>query len=878
MTYQIPKNVQEQQVRGEGTQPLYVVRPTRDVRLNSATVQMFIKGHVGSTFKMRLNVYSGTEQGRLLFRSNPVSIDEVERSGDYFFNLRFDFPIEGNIWSLEKDHLVEFEIYDGYTYDQDNYLSLILDYFGRQAFFGTDVENLGKEGELSHVVSLFFDVKEVEKADSFFLVEIIGSRLVVEPSETIPTALGDIYRFKIDKGMHVFLAESWIFGGFLHNYFNMQPKPLSLTNPIDFTGYYDEESGTLDLYPGLFGAIGNTIVVHYSIYITDTIGRVTPSEYPNKSQVYWEPRIRETPSLSYSQQDILGGIMSTATSPLSISNEDGWFDKYLGPLHTFLNRGVYIRRCKGSEDNISATFLGAISSINGDSSSLTISINDITSIFEYIYSDNLPLKWGDIPPLSLSETGKEVIIPRLFGRSGPYELMDYNTNQVRAGGEVAFIKALDPSKMIKTECITLSATIANNTNRSWGVCFGVESITPKEFNISHIYEDTNGTFKEVIFQIDMPSNDFVGNYLQAGDTIRVGASNYAIVNHVAGDLVHVWPYTTIYIGATKIYRESVSALVIKKGDLLFYPIAHRDYTVGKDPSGFVGITFKNNFEATFGGLGNLDPNSVEVYAKVWNDSGDPDSSSVVKRIIMGAGLTPASDFEPVGVPNPFQWPGIGPDTYYPNPALSFTVPFMGTNQMPTYREVLERVLVSSTSYIYMDKEFKWRWNTYLNTCFRDSNHTPSSDYSHNRSGLSLKEVVDSKAYTLEGISYDYEDIYTSLEVTANHNPYSSPLYRFERETLKLFYGFNKPYKIETLCMTSHYLYDYFETSLLRFLSGRKGTFSINLKDYRGENIGDVIRADIKGMSTTLGLVTSRDDSDLGTTILINDAERFPKDI
>ena len=128
MSYQIPLQVNILKLKGATKVPLFSMTPTEDVKIRNVIVTMFLSGLISSDFQMKINVYFDSGYRRLLFSSEVVNNFDVVRVGDYYCELRFDFPALRNLLRIGHEYHVEFELSGTYAYDEENYLGLIQDH------------------------------------------------------------------------------------------------------------------------------------------------------------------------------------------------------------------------------------------------------------------------------------------------------------------------------------------------------------------------------------------------------------------------------------------------------------------------------------------------------------------------------------------------------------------------------------------------------------------------------------------------------------------------------------------------------------------------------------------------------------------------------
>lgn len=128
MSYQIPNTLMILEMGAAEKVALRLFTPVADIKIKHVIVSMFLRDMISQDFQMKLNLYADKTGTTLLLSSAIINNFDIVRVGDYFCELRFDFPAERNLLTVGHQYLLEFELSGAYVKDGDNYLGLILDH------------------------------------------------------------------------------------------------------------------------------------------------------------------------------------------------------------------------------------------------------------------------------------------------------------------------------------------------------------------------------------------------------------------------------------------------------------------------------------------------------------------------------------------------------------------------------------------------------------------------------------------------------------------------------------------------------------------------------------------------------------------------------
>jgi hypothetical protein len=862
MSYQIPKKSKAEFLLGETTSSMYLVKPTKVVKAKNAVVTMFIKGHVGSDFKMRINIYKDQNGSNVLLSSTAVNNLDIERTGDYYCEIRFDFGSANNRMAVGVNHLFEFEIYDGYTYDSSNYVALILDRQEAMGYVGSDVIHLESASTLGHRASFFFGEIEVQNNEKFFMMRLAGAKLMngIVDGAGYDSDSKWLYSGTIQTNLYI----DELIGGFsLTDYptetsLNRVFDPI-VVNVLDFSEslndyYYNPESGEIQFY--LDGALSSTFyaILNYYLFFTNYRGRYADPYMSELSLVtYWEPRLSNDLKFDFSQQNIFNGILSVSSSSIDIKNQDKYMNDFFSPNDSFSNREVICWSCEGETSNPTLEFVGTIRGVSINNDSCSFQVEDILSTLDNTYKDGLETYFSELAGYGTNEISvedKNRVIPRMFGRCGPYDIELFDTGQAYAAGANYKIPILNGNKMTKFCCVSYNnASKTTSTNRTWSLGFGAGNATGESFDCTLHTHLVLSSFEASVLTLDVGVGRVVSEFFKVGDTFKNG-SEYGFIYSVSATDIYVWPYNAAYSAANNVDRVKVPAVIIKDGDNTYYPKGTRDYVCFVAPDGDMCITFTNNFEANHSGMPTLDPDTFEVFGRMWNDDLTDLASDLLEFIISESGLTPSDDFIPAQNPST-------PDAYvgrsYPDPMLSFTLPFAGDSELPTFREVIEKILKTTLGFIYFDNSGQVRFKSFLDSSYYDTDGVLTDSFIDNQSGkdprLTGLSIRNSSNFS---VNYDLYDLFSGVNFSFNHQPqkllgvagsfdYTEQVFGTLEVSLNIvkdFYKTNRKYEVESLAdVDALYFYNYIE-KYVNLINGRRASFNMQALDAKGVYIGD----------------------------------------
>jgi hypothetical protein len=862
MSYQIPSKVKALFLLNETEENLYKIRPQRDLVLKHAQVTLYIKGHVGSDFKMRLNVYRDEEGSQILISSTAVNNLDISRTGDTYAEIRFDFPLSGNLMGIQKLHLVTFEIYDGYTYDSNNFVSIILNPQATQGYLGSDYYEVADAPKLGAQMSFFWDTPNTS-TEKYFLCRVNGGKLLNGLADLIDEEIQffparHFYTCTIQKGLVIdsFNVTYTNFGSndvtpVYDNEETFTPDPMSVDTNLN-KYFYDPSTGELRFYIDSSLNDTNFAILEYLLFFTNHRGKYARSNPSGSGDVvYWEPRLSDDLSFDFSQSNNLQGILSISSSPISLKNQDGKMNQFFSVNDCFNNRDM---KCWKVDNGVTTVaFTGVIRGASVDDDSCNLTIADPLAKLSQNLADTVNLKYSDFVFYTIRSDDAEKRVPVVLGKISSFSLL------TKVTGQALNIPWMNPEMMIECTCVSYLPVPATNTNRTWSVGLGPSSAATQNRDVTAVSNYTSGTFLATRFEVD-PALGPINEWLPAGTCIENnGIRGIVYASDATG--CWVWPRNASYSAAFNIIRHKIISVVVQRGGTNFYPLAGRDWTAQIGLHGDIQIVFVNSFESTIALGSNFDPDSDRVFACVMNDSIDTRASQIVKSLLADVGLSVSSSFMPDQTP-----------VAWSDPDVAITLPFPGSSDYPTYREIIELILKSAMACIYFDTNGDLRYKSFLQAIQEDSDDT------ENQSDFDVTNQITQKNSKDFSVSFDLWDLYTGAVFNFTHCRISN--YGFEYAIAQHFYKTKNLYTVECILDPTRVSTGTYITEYSKLVVGRSASYSLTaLSEHMGLWIGDDIQVKRKNLLGGSGQETLRvlghKKTLTGHQINFTDLKKFP---
>lgn len=866
MSYQIPSKSKAKFLLGETSVDLYKLTPMQtgshvtDVIFKYAVVTMFIKGHVGADFKMRLNVYdpSGTH---LLFSSLPVNNLDLNRSDDMYTDLRFEFPRLGNLMSLGKQHMVKFEIYDGYTYDTGNYVALMMSPLGAQSFLGSDFYDLADAPDLGVICSFFFDTPNPSTED-FFMCRIQGAKLLngIVSETAYDTASKWYYTTKIQPGLvfdsfKIKNGTTGVITTLVNAGLAFIPNPLNYSTHIN-EYYYNKKTGDLYFYTNKQLGSDQYGMIEYFLFVTDTRGKYAPSDMASFGAgqiVYWEPRLTSDLAFNFSQQNNLQGLLSISSSPVILKNQDGYLNGFFSVNDCFNNREVKVWRCKGDASINTFEFIGVIKSASFNDEQCVFEIADPLSKLNNTFNDGRPKRYGNTT-YALRDIDRLSFIPRVYGKISKFAQGWYNT------GTTLPVVKINEQNSIQATCVSYNPiTKTTATNRTWSCGFGPASAAVMSRDVTAVNTFTAGTFNSTKFTINNSLGP-VNEWLPVGTTI-MNNGKYGVVYDSNATEAYVWPQSASFSAAFDIFRQKVISVILMREGAPFHLNGGESYTCQIGVHGDLQIVFVNGFESIVPGLGGVpvDPDADEVFIVMMNDEADAKASSIVKDLLQKSGLAVSPSFIPDQTP---AWTDI---------ELAFTL----DGDLPKYRDLVEMCLKSAMSFIYFDSNGWLRYKAFMQTIQSPTNIALTD----NQSGLDASDAITQGNSKEFSVSFDLWDLYCGVRFNFSHCIVVSMI-EYSTNMAMDFYKTENLFDLDTVVDPTRVGASAFYVDYGKVVMGRSAVFSITaLAEHMNLYIGDdvIVRRKnlIDGQAEITLRVVSKNKKQSGAALDLMDLKRFP---
>lgn len=866
MAYQIPSKVKALVLLDNTTFTLFKILPLQDLLFKHAVVTMYIKGLIGADFKMRINIYQDDTNGKVLLSSLPINNLDIPRTNDLYTELRFDFPKLGNILSISKPHLVEFEIYDGYVYDTNNFVSIIFDAFGSQNYLGSDTFiDFTDAPELCAKCAFFFENKQ-ESTEKFFMCRLQGAKLlngVVTETEIQFFPARKLYTMYMPKGLapKSMVITNVNFGGYVPTtIFDWQSDftPTALTPDLYLNKfYYNPVTGLLKVYTNQ--VLNDTCygIFEYYLFFTDTRGKYYGIEMDENNPVYWQPRLPDKLTVEFSQENNLQGLLSISASSINLKNQDQFFNAFFSVNDCFSNRQIKLWSCVGDFNNKKVEFIGVIRGADLSDTECVFTVADPLASLDNMYRDNKPFTLIQLANAGLYTIRTDQMfqpVPRVLGKISSFSMV------TRATGQSQNVSWMSNENMI--ECLNVNYIPAFTTanNRTWSCGFGPASAATQQRDVTAVANFVSGTFSATKFTINNAAGP-VSEWLPPGTCI-VNNGIYGIVYASTATEAFVWPHNAGYSAAFDIIRHKVISVIVERSGNIYYPKAGEAYTCQIGAAGDIQIVFANNFEALASvALGAaLNPMDDKVYACFMNDDYDARSSQIVKNLLVSLGLEVNAQFE-------------SPEAGWIDPHLAITVPFPGDSEFPSIKTLVEMALRSSMSAIYFDDNGHLRYKSFMQQI-----QGAISDVV-NESGFDASDEINQTNSTEFNVKFDLWDLFGGVQFTLTHCA-DATYHRHQYSVVQDFYKTTKICEVETVIDPTRANALTFLDGYAKLVMGRSAVYSIKaLSNHVNMWLGDDVRVSRKALvgsdtAATLRVVSiNRDIS--SARFSLKDLKKFP---
>lgn len=558
----------------------------------------------------------------------------------------------------------------------------------------------------------------------FILITIEGRKYINQDLTLISTG---VYEFNCTGINFSKLYVDGVFG-------SIKTTPIVIGDSL-YTNYYDDLNKKLQIRLNASDLTNkkNFILTHVICVTnsTDLYWNIDPDS-PNTRQVIYESRLNQTPVFGQSQENNLNGLLSLSGSTIELDNKDQFFNNFFSDNDSFKSCDLIAWRCEETPATRRIVYKGTISKVDVDDVIKFSSEDFLNRLDNVLYSrDGYVNSLASSRP-NVPEQQKQIKIHRVYGRCS-----SFGYKYVSVSNEIN-VKYLDPDTMPQAYCVSYDPALTTSANRVWETAIVEDLQMPMQDTETVTNVLVVGTgFGTFAMLIEIASGNY-DNYT-IGDTLDFGGSRIARVIDVTANEIYISPnYLIINIGDTFVTNK-VSALIIKKEGQVVDLQLNLDYTVGTPSAGLpIPITLVNNFEARFGFVNPLDPNTDQIFFKVRNTKGLSSYShgAQVKKILLtefSANEINATSFDDADIAL--------------NLDLCFMVPLL-SDDFPNKRDLIQQLVTSSFGYLYLDDQLKISYGNFK---------LPSAV-----SGVGDVEIKKGSV----SHSVDYNDVYQSVSFTS----------------------------------------------------------------------------------------------------------------
>lgn len=536
---------------------------------------------------------------------------------------------------------------------------------------------------------------------------------------------------------------------------------VSSATPSSGQFYFNRDTKLLRVNLG--AALTTQIVVgfYYLFFTNDIYRRANEEPVALTGEFFdFDPRIASDPGFSMNQKNVMFGTISINSTSLDLKNTDKYFQTYLTDNDSFYNKEIVFWHCIDSVDNVAQVYKGTISDYSLSNDLFQLSIDSEFkafqktkfSSFSFDQSFFLNSTYTDMDDLYNLKPIRRMIqrLSKCESNSDPYA--PALSAAVRAGADTRFAGASYLRLTGETyQAINLDTGTGTTQNRVWGCYIGetnsqnysatVSSVVAHIPNTAfgwNLYDVafSNAADYENIFVGDTLTSNTVPNYPM--HVMGRGPGYFLIARHAGGALSNGDILTRPEISQVQIECSDIQ----KNGENLFLPLVHgTDYTIASIGGNLRTINLVANFEAAFAEFtavkASIENNYIVRYVAHTNTTTDNlNHAKYLKGLIEELGLsTNAASFTTAGSEATL---------------LNFTIPFFGDEQMPTYLDVIEKILESTGGYITL-------------------NNSNEIEY-HLISAPTSPSVVSEDVFIKGSLtqSLDFNDVYSTIKFKNNH--------------------------------------------------------------------------------------------------------------
>ncbi len=571
----------------------------------------------------------------------------------------------------------------------------------------------------------FSTIKNNQASQKFFLVRLEPARYM---NDLLSLDSGGIYQATLT--------------GFVFSKVQANGTDLTKVTTVANSGEwsYNETTGVFRVYSA--PSSSNIIVAFYYLFYTGERFRVVYQDPEDTATTLrdWEPKLKKSPSLVSSIDQVINGKLQISPSSLAIINDSHEFQEYLTGNDSFYNKGIKIWTCLDSTDNIKKAYEGRITGLSLSRTEVNLKFEDNLSILSLpaLMADNSASTYYNLQDnASLDPQKNSKPIPFFFGKVSRYQLKRVLVTNLTDA------RLLDPESLYEAVCTNFNASISNTNNREWGIGRTKDGFLDFGFTPSAISQ-ADANFTRLDCNAAQVSKIFIGDTFVISNA---GTPYYFMVWHV--DRVSNYIYCTkdanVLTGDSVATNKAPSLVIQRDASNVHYCLYGRDYTATESATSggnkYLKITFTNNFEANHTGLLAIDPTQHKVLFRVKPDQTNIKHGSVLKFLLEKAGLTVNSS-------------SVTTANSSLDVNANFSIPQFDESDYSEYYKYIELILSSTLAYITLNNSFEIEYKLFS---------TPSS----------TTQITDTDI--LQG-SFDTEINYKDIvsQIIAYNPHYSSP--------------------------------------------------------------------------------------------------------
>lgn len=422
------------------------------------------------------------------------------------------------------------------------------------------------------------------------------------------------------------------------------------------------------------------ITVFFEFFVaTKTINTYRKPMDSSTTVVYYAPKIRSATIPQINNEDLL--LFGSYSGNISLINTDGSF--YVYESASFRRKDIEIYHIVNGIDNIKLVYSGSIENITKNDSDFTLNYRQIDFIFNKNFSS--------------SDTATNDISKGFFSVD-EFPLLDQRFDGYAIRAIYGVVDDILPVN------VDYNATIGPTVNRDW-IVRNLASQSPS----INLTVQAGTTTTRVYCGVNH------GLFAEESVVVKVlGVDNYCYITAKGSNYVDVSPALSGVptTGVDTIRRGTIGNIFIKdENGTIFRLFAVRDYNeqtftgVSGDMNCY-GFVLTDNFESFLSGFtGYFNPESHKIFCRCYGIRGNVADIDPEYRVITNANMIIESIL-----------------TYYLKldstkvnstaikalslPSVGFSIPEQLSTTTPTYREILNKIMVSSLSQLYFDSDFK----------------------------------------------------------------------------------------------------------------------------------------------------------------------------